>query len=611
MILSFLTEDIDNQKLNNEYTRNYSDIPEEDFMLMVKMDPNSYPKGTENYDATEPDRVGNLAGGNGVLIRCYRNGDKDFLKDFKTVQDACIKYTKNRGSYDIKNPSVFKTVNDFVKYVNGEATNVDQQQAAPTKKQQTPEEKLEVLRQKQFPQIETVQELIDVAKLDEDTEIETGQIGNIARNLLLPHYAAGERDFLIKPVSLKTAIANYNNAAGDQQKEKPISKYNEKDGKEYKFTIIDFIKDWSSSSKSANSNVMNLLKHYAVEGRDYEIVCQTTGYDVIRYWTDMVGWIVGYCDASIEQFRQDKIENGRGANDSEYGTNRWCTGWEDSYQNSYASNGQVLIAFIARDRVPFDVNDRTKNYQISIYSDGRWHDIEGGNNSGGVSTNWPKLKLILEQNKEIIPYLLQYQQVRKNKDLSSLAQSLGINYERSYKDTGPIGLAWEWDDKVEVEPEPFIFKDESDIDTFKLDKKGIPQIDIKHIKIADGVTEIPDFTFQNWEGLERVEFPDSLKVIGNKAFSGCTRLRKLKLPPNLEDIGMGAFENCFLVSGNIRLPITLTHIGANCFRGHGKKGITFTVSPKIFTSGHKLNVPDEKWDRKFWLTPGRVKFSDN
>ena len=113
MILNFLDdsnmdiiEELENKKLDKEYNKSYSDLSEEDFLTLVKMDPNSYPKvgGKPDLNA-EPIGVGNLAsGGNaGLLIRCFRNGEKDFLNEFKRVQDACLKYTQNRGKYTYKN----------------------------------------------------------------------------------------------------------------------------------------------------------------------------------------------------------------------------------------------------------------------------------------------------------------------------------------------------------------------------------------------------------------------------------------------------------------------------------------------------------------------------
>ena len=48
MILKFLLEDIDNNKLAKEYINNYSDLSEDDFLTMVEMDPSSYPRQGQN-----------------------------------------------------------------------------------------------------------------------------------------------------------------------------------------------------------------------------------------------------------------------------------------------------------------------------------------------------------------------------------------------------------------------------------------------------------------------------------------------------------------------------------------------------------------------------------
>ena len=249
MILKLLNEDIDNKKLEKEYINNYSDLSEDEFLTMVEMDPSSYPRlGQNNFDlSADPIGVGNLASGGkgGLLIRCFRNGEKDFLDNFKEVQNACLKYLQNRSSYSIKNAGAFPSVKTFIEYVNSDGTLEinDINNVAKEKKANNPIDKLEQLRQKQFPSIPTVEELIMVADLDEESDTEHGQVGNIAKTLLLPHYAAGERDFIKKKISVKKAIQKFYNSSDSEIERNPISKYNEKENNNYIRTVMDFIED--------------------------------------------------------------------------------------------------------------------------------------------------------------------------------------------------------------------------------------------------------------------------------------------------------------------------------------------------------------------------------
>ena len=629
MILNFLDdsnmdiiEELENKKLDKEYNKSYSDLSEEDFLTLVKMDPNSYPKvgGKPDLNA-EPIGVGNLAsGGNaGLLIRCFRNGEKDFLNEFKRVQDACLKYTQNRGKYTYKNAGVFPTVKDFLAYVesDGQVVNFEAGEVQQ-KKETTPREKLEVLRQKQFPNIPDVDQLIMVADLDEESDTEHGQVGQIAKTLLLPHYNAGERDFLNKKLSLRSAIRTYYNASDQKVKENPIASYNEKDGNAYTKTIMDFIKDWAPNLIS-RSNLKDLLQKYAVEGRDYNWWGSTAHYDIIQYESERVGWILNVCDVPVAEMEAKKLpqyedgliswvkEYSTRTDQSKYATNDWCTGWPSSHVNSYNSaNDAILVACIKRDRVPYQ-QENGSNWQISVDKRGTIKDLEPGNNPylNGVSGNWHAFKAMLIENKDVLAILIAHDPFNKCDKLTSLATELDV--------TASTRAFTSLDSEVEIEPQPFIYR--SPVDVIKyVDETGDSEfIKVYELVIEEGVESIPPFQFQKWINLIKIKFPQSLKHIGTKAFAGCTSLVKLVLPPNLETIGMGAFEGCFSLRGNIRLPLSLRTIQWHAFSYlNNKKSISFTISPKRLDTNlypYPLAVAEE--DQEFWSKPGRIKFSDN
>lgn len=602
MIIDFLNEDINIPAIDKEYKKNYSDIPEDIFMSIVKMDPNSYPKNGSEFDLTkEPIKVGNLASGSGLLLRCYKNGETDFINDFKRVQDACLKFTKNRGSFEYKNAAVFPSVKSFVEYVESDGKadiGIGQTQAEPQKKKaQTPEEKLEILRQKQFPKIETLAELIAVADLDEESDVEHGQIGNIARNLLLPHYAAGERDFLNKKVSLKKAISRYYNLDKATLKDKPLNGYE---------TVVDFIKD-NRFDNGDMSNFMMLLHYLSNQGDPYQdncykVVCITPKYEAIQYSSQKVGYIVDRCDYPykelVSKFDLDNHPENRDealdflgeniSSDNNMATNRWCTGWSGgSYAPSYGKSPYVLIAFIAKDRTPFGA-DNGKNWQISVDQYGSFKDVESGQNFHTQKDRNIRTFLtnMLPQNLDLIPYLLQYEQIRKNDSIMQIAKDNGITNSKSFDMDNMMDA--DWISTVEVEPEPLHYTGSDSLILYKESSKDENFANITEIIIDEGVEKIPNFEFQDFLNLKKVVFPTSLKEIGHKAFSGCQSLVRLNLPPNLERIGMGAFEACPQLRGSIRLPLSLKKIGqkafANYLMGNFQSAVSqrikFTLSPK-------------------------------
>lgn len=58
-------------------------------------------------------------------------------------------------------------------------------------------------------------------------------------------------------------------------------------------------------------------------------------------------------------------------------------------------------------------------------------------------------------------------------------------------------------------------------------------------------------SFSEMKYLREIQFPKSLKKIGNNAFSLCPSLKKLTIPDSVEEIGYGAFQGSGLTEANI------------------------------------------------------------
>lgn len=83
------------------------------------------------------------------------------------------------------------------------------------------------------------------------------------------------------------------------------------------------------------------------------------------------------------------------------------------------------------------------------------------------------------------------------------------------------------------------------------------------VAIPDGIVELCDGLFAGWP-LEKVLFPESLRIIGSGAFYECDQLTNLTFPGNLLVIESYAFGLCSRIS-KLAFPSTLLYIGEKAF----------------------------------------------
>lgn len=93
----------------------------------------------------------------------------------------------------------------------------------------------------------------------------------------------------------------------------------------------------------------------------------------------------------------------------------------------------------------------------------------------------------------------------------------------------------------------------------------------RHLVIPEGVTEIEPRVFSCCD-IESVEFPDSLRIIGEGAFSHCDKLKSIKFGNGIEKIGsQNDDEGCFFAYctelEEIEFPPSLKYLGKNAFYG--------------------------------------------
>lgn len=93
----------------------------------------------------------------------------------------------------------------------------------------------------------------------------------------------------------------------------------------------------------------------------------------------------------------------------------------------------------------------------------------------------------------------------------------------------------------------------------------------RHLVIPEGVTEIEPRVFSCCD-IESVEFPDSLRIIGEGAFSHCDKLKSIKFGNGIEKIGSQNDDEgcCFAYCTEleeIEFPPSLKYLGQNAFYG--------------------------------------------
>ena len=90
--------------------------------------------------------------------------------------------------------------------------------------------------------------------------------------------------------------------------------------------------------------------------------------------------------------------------------------------------------------------------------------------------------------------------------------------------------------------------------------------EIESVEFPDSVKKIGDSAFEDCKNLKDVKMPDSIEEIGNRAFKGCKDLEKIKLPENLKEIGFYAFAECHALE-NVQMKENIDFIGIHAFQG--------------------------------------------
>ena len=121
------------------------------------------------------------------------------------------------------------------------------------------------------------------------------------------------------------------------------------------------------------------------------------------------------------------------------------------------------------------------------------------------------------------------------------------------------------------------------------------------------IDEIAWGMFANCSHLEKINIPDSVKVIDGLSFYGCSGLAGIGFPAGLEKINMAAFQDCVGLT-ELELPQKLISIGGMAFYGcTSLKSVILpdsmhpVTSPKLDSDGNE--VKDDKGQTITETTP--------
>ncbi len=105
------------------------------------------------------------------------------------------------------------------------------------------------------------------------------------------------------------------------------------------------------------------------------------------------------------------------------------------------------------------------------------------------------------------------------------------------------------------------------LNCFKTDENGVLREctgNISRLRLAHGITEIGEGTFQDANLLMTITFSETVTAIGARAFAGCKWLCEVRQADSVTRIGAHAFSGCGMLRC-VALSERLEHIGAHAF----------------------------------------------
>lgn len=106
---------------------------------------------------------------------------------------------------------------------------------------------------------------------------------------------------------------------------------------------------------------------------------------------------------------------------------------------------------------------------------------------------------------------------------------------------------------------------------------------VKTVKIADDVTQVPQYAFYQFRNLVSVAIGPNVQSIGYSAFQECAKLTAIEFPPSVRKIDVSAFQSCSALA-SVVIPESLSEIGTRAFAFSGVRSVEVRSQAKIESS---------------------------
>ena len=152
----------------------------------------------------------------------------------------------------------------------------------------------------------------------------------------------------------------------------------------------------------------------------------------------------------------------------------------------------------------------------------------------------------------------------------------------AWSDSGTFGVSGKLQWSIDIENKEMTISGNGAMDDYYYDgygEVGRPweqwKSVIESLVIEEGVTNIGNYAFSNFDNLQVVSISDTVTTIGDHAFHSCDRLEMVDIPSSVTAIKDCAFGFCGLDAVNI--PNSVTTIGGSAFTSN--KNLTEIVIP--------------------------------
>ena len=333
------------KSIESEYLSNWSSIPRDIFDKIIAMDPQT---------SIERNNIGPTA--KQLLLPRYLSGEVAFVENSNEVKNAIDTFIKNRNNYEVKNVALYPSVDIFVKHINDPENNPIETTEVEVKQ----ESKLDKIYNQYYSDIDK-DTFLYIISLDPSTNIEKGNVGNYAKNLLLRLYKKGV-----------TKIAD--KSLGDDIKKAIEYVEENKNIIDKKYLQINTLPDIDEFIDLPNAVVESDHLKYLKNSpywKDIRYVGSTQKYDIFVPLNSVGAAAIAGADSALRLPSGAKGPgiNSRGSvawSSNLYG--HWCT-TDQSFWNNYNREGQLYYNFMAKGEKLYSDN-RKHNYQLAIKPNG-------------------------------------------------------------------------------------------------------------------------------------------------------------------------------------------------------------------------------------------------